>query len=93
MSFKDAPGSTLDGLLVISRGTALLLLGVYVAYLFFQLKTHNYLFVAEQEAGEEEERAHMSVVAAGSALLIVTVITSFCADYRASLFSPVVGKV
>ncbi|KAF7980162.1 hypothetical protein HWV62_39625 [Athelia sp. TMB] len=79
-SFKDAPGSTLDGLLVISRGTALLLLGVYIAYLFFQLKTHNYLFVAEQEA-EEEERAHMSVVAAGSALLIVTVITSFCADY------------
>jgi Ca2+/H+ antiporter len=26
------------GLLVISRGTALLLLGVYVAYLFFQVR-------------------------------------------------------
>ncbi|KZP21157.1 calcium/proton exchanger [Athelia psychrophila] len=88
-SFKDTPGSTQEGLLIISRGTALLLLGVYVAYLFFQLKTHKELFLAKQPVDEEghvveeveEEEANMSVVAAGSALLIVTVITSFCADY------------
>lgn len=68
-----------DGLLVISRGTAILLLLVYVAYLVFQLKTHAFLFAAAEE--EEEEASEMSTVAAGSALLIVTVITSFCADY------------
>lgn len=66
-AFKDTANSSMEGLLILSRGTALLLLLTYVAYLFFQLKTHNYLFVAEQESGEEEEEAHMSVVAAGSA--------------------------
>ncbi|KAJ7940190.1 Sodium/calcium exchanger protein-domain-containing protein [Mycena leptocephala] len=66
------------GLLVISRGTALLLLGVYVAYLCFQLKTHAYLFEAEEQEAEEPK---MSVVAAGVALLATTVVTSFCADY------------
>jgi Ca2+:H+ antiporter len=68
-----------EGLLVISRGTALLLLLVYAAYLFFQLKTHAYLFQAENE-GEVEE-SQMSVPAAASSLLLVTVVTSFCADY------------
>ncbi|KAJ6490662.1 Sodium/calcium exchanger protein-domain-containing protein [Mycena vitilis] len=67
-----------SGLLVISRGTALILLGVYVAYLCFQLKTHAYLFEAEEQEAEEPE---MSVVSAGVALLATTVVTSFCADY------------
>ncbi|KAH9928219.1 calcium/proton exchanger [Fomitopsis serialis] len=66
------------GLLLISRGTALLLLVVYVGYLFFQLKTHAYLFTEDE--GEVEAQL-MNVPAAGSALLLVTVITSFCADY------------
>ncbi|RDB21333.1 Vacuolar calcium ion transporter [Hypsizygus marmoreus] len=67
------------GLLIISRGTSILLLGVYVAYLFFQLKTHADLF--EPEFKVEEEEPKMSVVASGAALLGVTLITSFCADY------------
>jgi Ca2+:H+ antiporter len=33
-----------EGLLTISRGTAVLLLAVYIVYLVFQLKTHAYLF-------------------------------------------------
>jgi len=80
--------------LIISRGTAILLLGVYIAYLFFQLKTHCELFIpkrkrldgSSQEAAgeavvEEEESPEMSVVAAGVGLLIVTIVTSFVADY------------
>ncbi|EIN07147.1 calcium/proton exchanger [Punctularia strigosozonata HHB-11173 SS5] len=67
------------GLLIISRGTALLLLLIYIAYLVFQLKTHAYLYIAELE--EEEEASKMSTVAAATGLLLVTVITSFCADY------------
>jgi Ca2+:H+ antiporter len=64
------------GLLIISRGTALLLLGVYVAYLIFQLKTHASLFnprkrdaageeTAEEADEESGETARMSVVSAG----------------------------
>jgi len=74
----------MEGLLILSRGTAILLLGVYVCYLWFQLKTHSYLFEAETRDGETPEvpeAAHMSTVAAASALLAVTVTTSFCADY------------
>ncbi|TFK54680.1 calcium/proton exchanger [Heliocybe sulcata] len=70
---------TKPGLLIISRGTALLLLFVYVLYLVFQLKTHADFFQAEGE--EEEVEPGMNMVAAGSALLLVTVVTSFCADY------------
>ena len=66
------------GLLIISRGTAILLLGVYIAYLIFQLKTHASLFTpnkrrttfpgdesASMVEEEDEEPAKMSVVAAG----------------------------
>lgn len=90
-----------SGLLIISRGTAILLLLVYVAYLFFQLKTHSYLFQAhrrgqsEEETPEDEEaprpegqvpqqedeKPEMAPLAAGVALLLVTVVTSFAADY------------
>lgn len=93
-----------SGLVIISRGTAIMLLFVYAAYLFFQLKTHAYLFKPrsrtqnqdrdgdqdeEQAQGqiqaqpeEEEEELRMAPVAAGFALLFVTVVTSFAADYR-----------
>ena len=70
-----------SGLLIISRGTAIVLLLVYVAYLIFQLKTHAYLFQAP-EGQEEEEQLEMAPIAAGSALLLVTLVTSFAADYR-----------
>jgi Ca2+:H+ antiporter len=81
---SDELGTDLDekgqrGLLIISRGTAILLLGVYIAYLIFQLKTHASLFVPKRrrtlrdgETGEEDvtitedvETPRMSVVAAG----------------------------
>ncbi|KAH9966823.1 Sodium/calcium exchanger protein-domain-containing protein [Russula dissimulans] len=94
-SISDLDAHGKRGLLIISRGTAILLLGVYIAYLFFQLKTHWQLFVPQrkrvadgpsQEAAEEEvleelEIQKMSVVAAGVGLLIVTVATSVVADY------------
>ncbi|KAJ3788251.1 Sodium/calcium exchanger protein-domain-containing protein [Lentinula aff. detonsa] len=68
-----------NGLLVISRGTAILLLGVYVAYLYFQLKSHSYLFQAEGD--QEAEEPQMNIVAASISLFVVTVITAFCADF------------
>lgn len=105
---SDAINNCRSGLLIISRGTAILLLVVYAAYLRFQLSTHAYLFtpknkrrsqaaqtVEEEEAGdeeaqvgegtrgeeEEEEELEMAPLIAGIALLLVTVITAFAADY------------
>lgn len=52
------------------------------ADLYFQLRSHHYLFQAE--ADDEEEEAKMNMPTAVGALVVVTVITSFCADYRAS---------
>ncbi|KAG6837274.1 hypothetical protein H0H93_012279 [Arthromyces matolae] len=88
--------SAAAGLLVISRGTAVLLLGVYVAYIFFQvglivfsasqtltLKTHPHYFEAQKKKdnNEPDEEPKMSIIASGLALLGVTVVTAFCADY------------
>ena len=68
------------GLLIISRGTAMILLCVYIAYLVFQLKTHASLFVSKrrrtalgdeaagslvEEIFEDAETPQMSVAAAG----------------------------
>jgi Ca2+:H+ antiporter len=83
-AMRDGSISDLDekgqrGLLIISRGTAVLLLGVYVAYLIFQLKTHASLFVPKHRRSRDDEAVEtlettdtedvetpqMSVVAAG----------------------------
>ncbi|SPO25272.1 probable VCX1 - Vacuolar Ca++/H+ exchanger [Ustilago trichophora] len=69
-----------SGLLFISRGTSLILVGIYVLYLYFQLKSHAFLYEAEEEDDDEEE-AKMSPLAAMIALGGVTVLTAFNADY------------
>ena len=53
---------------------------IYILYLWFQLRTHAYLYEAEEE--EEEEEASMNLPTAIGALVAVTVVTSFVADYR-----------
>ncbi|ORY55321.1 Sodium/calcium exchanger protein-domain-containing protein [Leucosporidium creatinivorum] len=68
-----------QGLLTLSRGTAIVLIICYASYLYFQLSSHAYLF--EDESEQEEEEAKMNIWTAGGSLLVVTVITSFCADY------------
>ncbi|EJU00797.1 calcium:hydrogen antiporter [Dacryopinax primogenitus] len=80
-SLSGTYGRPLDGLLVISRGTAILLLLTYFAYLFFQFWTHKELFDEVKQQEGEDERASMSMISAGACLVAVTVITSFCADF------------
>lgn len=56
-TFAAKPGSGKElGRMVLSfsRATAVVLLGVYAAYLYFQLKTHSSIFVDEAEDGEGE---------------------------------------
>jgi len=69
-AYHSAKRTTQEGLLTISRGTAVLLLAVYIAYLIFQLKTHTYLFdkdpghVRDEESDRdvEEDNLRMNVV-------------------------------
>jgi len=90
LSFNTIPShphdASLPGLLIISRGTAVLLLLTYGAYLFFELRSHKELFDEvkprrDGEVVEEEEQAQMSMISAGVCLIAVTVVTSFCADF------------
>ncbi|KAG2147283.1 Sodium/calcium exchanger protein-domain-containing protein [Suillus cothurnatus] len=70
------------GLLSISRKTAMLLLGVYCAYLWFQAcSTKSSFFFREETTETEETVPRMGTAAASVALLSVTVVTAVCAEY------------
>jgi Ca2+:H+ antiporter len=76
-------------ILVLSRGTAVILLLLYVLYLVFQLRTHSNLFDAEasparpdgEEDDEEAEEPSLGPVAAGAVLVVVTLLVAVCAEY------------
>lgn len=78
-----------DNILVLSHGTAVILLLLYVAYLYFQLKTHADLFDEEQNSSHEDGDANprpaeaeiLSPWAAAAALVIVTLAVAVCAEY------------
>lgn len=74
------PEDTHRGLMVISHGTAVLLLVVYIAYLFFELKTHAYVF-RSANSQTEAETPKMNAISAAVGLVAVTVMTSFSADW------------
>ena len=89
MSSSEATGKgeTTDNILVLSHGTAIIMLFLYILYLFFQLKTHANLFDEEAntddgDAGKEPEKAKvLGPWAAGVALVVVTVAVAVCAEY------------
>ncbi|KAI9789448.1 MAG: hypothetical protein M1835_001655 [Candelina submexicana] len=72
-------------ILILSHGTAVILLILYVMYIFFQLKTHTELFDEvnqEEQGGDAEEEEHiLSPWAAGVALVLVTILVAVCAEY------------
>lgn len=70
-------------ILVLSHGTSIILLVIYVLYLYFQLYSHHSLFadVENQEGGDEEEPEILSPTAAGIALIVVTVLVAICAEF------------
>jgi len=64
----------------VSRWASVFLLGVYFAYLLFQLKTHSELF--QDEGGEEdEEQPDLSGPSAAALLFVATIVTSFATDF------------
>lgn len=84
-----------DNILILSHGTAVILLLLYVLYLVFQLRTHSQLFDAEGEAeedGEQEEGRVLSPVAAGIALVLITVLVAVCAEFLVDSIDSIVQK-
>jgi Ca2+:H+ antiporter len=84
-STKKKDSDKLDSsILILSQGTAIILLVLYVLYLFFQLKTHHYLFDEENAEGAEEsgeEEPILTPWSAGVALVLVTLMVAVCAEY------------
>ena len=74
-------------ILILSHGTAVILLILYVLYLLFQLKTHADLFDEEAspdeggEEGEDKDEPILSPWAAAVALVLVTVMVAICAEF------------
>lgn len=84
LSKSDA--DSVGNILVLSRGTAIILLILYVLYLVFQLKTHAHLFDAEAQEGgdgdeEQKEPEILGPIPAMICLILVTVLVAVCAEY------------
>ncbi|KAF4554843.1 Vacuolar calcium ion transporter-like protein 2 [Elsinoe fawcettii] len=83
-ALASSKSSSDDNILILSHGTAIILLILYVLYLFFQLKSHASLFDEESqgEDGEESEEGQvLSPYSATVVLILITVLVSICADY------------
>ncbi|RGP70677.1 ca2+:h+ antiporter [Fusarium longipes] len=76
-----------QSILILSRGTAIILLLLYVLYLVFQLRTHSNLFDAENQTDDDEDAEHeheeptIGPVAAIAVLIVTTLLVTVCADY------------
>ena len=93
MKHHTDEGNVTAGLLFISRGTSIFLLCIYAGYIYFQLRTHNFLFAeTEAEEGGEREEQKMTPQSSILALLIITVITSMNADYLVSAIDDVANE-
>ncbi|KAG2004430.1 calcium ion transporter [Coprinopsis cinerea AmutBmut pab1-1] len=57
---KLAPGTEVDVLLKLSRGSAILLFLIYFAYLFFQFYSHNHLFLDTHQSKPARRRTTSS---------------------------------
>ncbi|AEO64089.1 uncharacterized protein THITE_2109854 [Thermothielavioides terrestris NRRL 8126] len=87
-------------ILILSRGTALVLLSLYCLYLVFALRTHKQLFEPETQnasadGNEAEHEPLLSPWAAALVLVAVTLIISVCADHMVNSIDALVatGKI
>ncbi|KAJ5400840.1 hypothetical protein N7465_011329 [Penicillium sp. CMV-2018d] len=98
---EDPNDAAQKNILILSHGTSIILLIIYVMYLYFQLGSHSDLFeetngsdtehVAGTEGEEEEEEERiLSPWAAAVVLVVVTILVSICADYLVDAIDPLV---
>ena len=86
-------------ILLLSRGTSIILLFLYCLYLFFALRTHKKMFEPETPSvGASSEEEHEPILGPWSAaivLVVTTLIISVCADYMVDSIDALVatGKI
>jgi Ca2+:H+ antiporter len=68
-------------LLILSRGTAIVMLIIYGLFLFFQLKTHKRFYEDQAGEEEEEEEKNMTWPMALVFLAVITVLVAVCSEY------------
>ncbi len=81
MKQSDTSQNKDENVRVLSRGTAIILLIIYILYLDFQLRTHQDFFDEEQDLESEEDKEEPTLTpwAAGAALVVITVGVAVCA--------------
>jgi len=96
-SLKGSAADSEDNILILSHGTAIIMLILYCLYLFFQLKSHAHLFDAEQqqegEDGGEEEPQILNPIAATICLVLVTLAVAVCAEYLVDSIDAIVESL
>lgn len=100
-ALSHSKSSAEKNILILSHGTAVILLVLYVMYLYFQLRSHSHLFEEANESdtenadgsdAEEEEHRILSPLAATVALILVTILVAVCADYLVGSIDSIVEK-
>lgn len=94
MKGSSASDDKEENILVLSHGTAIILLVIYVLYLIFQLRTHTDLFDEEQTAedGKQQEPEILSPPAAGIALVLITICVAVCAEFLVDSIDSIVAS-
>ncbi|EXJ89076.1 Ca2+:H+ antiporter [Capronia epimyces CBS 606.96] len=82
-----------DNIMFLSRGTSIILLLIYVAYLYFQLKSHAHLF-DDPEAHENDnpEDQLLGPWSAGVVLVVITLLVAICAEYLVDSIDAIVEE-
>ena len=83
-ALQNSDADSKANILILSHGTAIILLILYVLYLIFQLRTHAVLFDAEtapEDSSNESEEPLISPWAAAGVLILVTIAVAVCAEF------------
>jgi len=98
---------SLNSILILSRGTAIILLVLYVFYLYFQLKSHSKLFEESETSDSQESNTEkaketkepeegpprvLSPVEALGTLFVISMMIAVCAEYLVGTIDEV-GKI
>ena len=96
-SLKGSAADSEDNILILSHGTAIIMLILYCLYLFFQLKSHAHLFDAEQQQEGDDEEADepqiLNPIAATICLILVTLLVAVCAEYLVDSIDAIVDSL
>ena len=93
-ALRSSKAETDQHILILSHGTAVILLVLYILYLYFQLYSHADLFdvEAQQVEGEEEQEEGqiLTPIAASVALIITVILVAVCAEYLVNSINSIV---